>query len=218
MAGTASSHACSAPLLPPISSDPVWARWAYPYDEIKQRWQACWEEHRMFRTPDASRPKDYILGMFPYPSGSGEAYLCNSLHPHVFSVALKFAHGSEIASSMTPRSRRRQQRWRQQSSVPNSASITGLSSLDGQLLPPHIEISTPFLLMDSLTDLYVRGCRVQRNNLELENIKDKIKEVLALLATLLREMMLERSPSYRSAHKRKFLGMQDSMVKLVDVM
>lgn len=33
--------------------------------------------------------------------------------------------------------------------------------MDGQLLPPHIEISTPFLLMDSLTDSYVRGCRVQ---------------------------------------------------------
>ena len=67
----------------------------------------------------------------------------------------------QIASSMTPWSGQRQQRWRWQSSVPNSASITGLSFLDGQLLPPHIEISTPFLLMDSLTDLYVRGCRVQ---------------------------------------------------------
>ena len=67
----------------------------------------------------------------------------------------------QIASSMTPRSGQRHQRWRRQSSVPNSASITGLSSLDGQLLPPHIEISTPFLLMDSLTDSYVRGCRVQ---------------------------------------------------------
>ncbi|XBI66406.1 hypothetical protein VPH35_045986 [Triticum aestivum] len=46
----------------------VWARRAYRYDEIEPRWQARWEEHRTFRTSDASRPKGYILGMFPYPS------------------------------------------------------------------------------------------------------------------------------------------------------
>ncbi|CAO2160830.1 unnamed protein product [Urochloa humidicola] len=53
------------------------ARRAYPYDEIEARWQRHWEEHRTFRTPDigegldTSKPKCYILDMFPYPSGAG---------------------------------------------------------------------------------------------------------------------------------------------------
>jgi leucyl-tRNA synthetase len=49
------------------------ARRAYPYDEIEPRWQRHWEEHCTFRTPDigegldTSKPKCYILDMFPYP-------------------------------------------------------------------------------------------------------------------------------------------------------
>ncbi|MQM13733.1 hypothetical protein Taro_046658 [Colocasia esculenta] len=46
----------------------------YPFDEIEPRWQRYWEEHRTFRTSDdvdTSRPKFYILDMFPYPSGAG---------------------------------------------------------------------------------------------------------------------------------------------------
>ncbi len=44
----------------------------YKFTEIEQRWQAYWEENRTFRTPDDfSRPKYYVLDMFPYPSGSG---------------------------------------------------------------------------------------------------------------------------------------------------
>jgi leucyl-tRNA synthetase len=49
------------------------ARRAYPYDEIEPRWQRHWEDHRTFRTPDigegldTSKPKCYILDMFPYP-------------------------------------------------------------------------------------------------------------------------------------------------------
>ncbi|XP_020519669.1 leucine--tRNA ligase, chloroplastic/mitochondrial isoform X2 [Amborella trichopoda] len=48
---------------------------AYPFDEIEPRWQGYWEENRTFRTPDddldTSKPKFYILDMFPYPSGAG---------------------------------------------------------------------------------------------------------------------------------------------------
>jgi leucyl-tRNA synthetase len=45
---------------------------AYPFDEIEPRWQAYWAEHNIFRTPDSSsKPKYYILDMFPYPSASG---------------------------------------------------------------------------------------------------------------------------------------------------
>jgi leucyl-tRNA synthetase len=75
--------------------------------QIELRWQAWWEQHGTFRTPnpgesgfDASRPKFYCLDMFPYPSGAGlhvghpEGYTatdiicrykrmrgCNVLHP-----------------------------------------------------------------------------------------------------------------------------------------
>jgi leucyl-tRNA synthetase len=40
--------------------------------DIEPRWQRYWEENQTFRTPDdSSRPKFYILDMFPYPSGAG---------------------------------------------------------------------------------------------------------------------------------------------------
>ncbi|RME75961.1 MAG: leucine--tRNA ligase [Planctomycetota bacterium] len=43
---------------------------------IEPKWQRIWEERKAFRTPDdpeqlASRPKFYVLDMFPYPSGAG---------------------------------------------------------------------------------------------------------------------------------------------------
>ncbi|KAL8032932.1 hypothetical protein ABFX02_13G129700 [Erythranthe guttata] len=49
-------------------------RRAYPYHEIEPKWQRYWEETKTFRTPDEidmSKPKFYVLDMFPYPSGAG---------------------------------------------------------------------------------------------------------------------------------------------------
>ena len=50
----------------------------YPFDDIEPRWQRTWDEHETFRTPgpgdpgfDPSKPKHYVLDMFPYPSGAG---------------------------------------------------------------------------------------------------------------------------------------------------
>jgi len=46
----------------------------YPFREIERRWQAYWERNKTFRTPrkvDMSKPKYYVLDMFPYPSGAG---------------------------------------------------------------------------------------------------------------------------------------------------
>ena len=45
---------------------------SYPFGEIEKKWQAYWEEHQTFKTgEDFSRPKYYVLDMFPYPSGAG---------------------------------------------------------------------------------------------------------------------------------------------------
>jgi leucyl-tRNA synthetase len=44
----------------------------YDYHAIEAKWQAYWEQHRLFRaTNDRSKSKFYCLDMFPYPSGSG---------------------------------------------------------------------------------------------------------------------------------------------------
>ncbi len=45
----------------------------YRPDEIEKKWQRFWEESRIFRAQDCddSRPKYYVLDMFPYPSGQG---------------------------------------------------------------------------------------------------------------------------------------------------
>ncbi|MFT7120015.1 MAG: leucyl-tRNA synthetase [Neolewinella sp.] len=39
---------------------------------IDNKWQQYWKEHKTYRTTnDTSKPKYYILDMFPYPSGAG---------------------------------------------------------------------------------------------------------------------------------------------------
>lgn len=46
----------------------------YPFKSLEPKWQAYWDQNATFRTPnpgdadfDASKPKIYILDMFPYP-------------------------------------------------------------------------------------------------------------------------------------------------------
>ncbi|GBD43102.1 Leucine--tRNA ligase [bacterium HR40] len=42
----------------------------YPFRATEQKWQRIWEERRCFESvTDPSRPKYYVLEMFPYPSG-----------------------------------------------------------------------------------------------------------------------------------------------------
>jgi leucyl-tRNA synthetase/REP element-mobilizing transposase RayT len=50
----------------------------YPFDQFEPKWQSHWAENKTYRTPgpgeegfDPSKPKYYILDMFPYPSGAG---------------------------------------------------------------------------------------------------------------------------------------------------
>ncbi|MCP4005735.1 MAG: leucine--tRNA ligase [bacterium] len=45
---------------------------AYEPRKIELKWQSYWLEHKTFKTEiDPSRPKFYVLDMFPYPSGDG---------------------------------------------------------------------------------------------------------------------------------------------------
>ena len=46
---------------------------AYNHKSIEKKWQKYWEEHQTFKTDvwDFSKPKYYVLDMFPYPSGVG---------------------------------------------------------------------------------------------------------------------------------------------------
>lgn len=50
----------------------------FPFDVFEPQWQSYWDENKTFRTPnpgdadfDATKPKYFVLDMFPYPSGSG---------------------------------------------------------------------------------------------------------------------------------------------------
>src|SRR6476619_2704662 len=50
----------------------------YPFERFETKWQRFWDERRTFHTPnpgeknfDGSKPKFYVLDMFPYPSGAG---------------------------------------------------------------------------------------------------------------------------------------------------
>lgn len=44
----------------------------YKPSDIEVRWQAYWQDNKTFKTTDdTSKPKYYVLDMFPYPSGAG---------------------------------------------------------------------------------------------------------------------------------------------------
>jgi leucyl-tRNA synthetase len=44
----------------------------YNFTEIEKKWQAFWASHKTFKAEDSSsKPKYYVLDMFPYPSGAG---------------------------------------------------------------------------------------------------------------------------------------------------
>ncbi|MBU1421605.1 MAG: class I tRNA ligase family protein, partial [Bacteroidetes bacterium] len=45
---------------------------SYPFTEIEKKWQQYWDNYETFKVvEDESKPKYYIVDMFPYPSGSG---------------------------------------------------------------------------------------------------------------------------------------------------
>ncbi len=61
-----------------MSDKPIDRRRQYPYHEIEPKWQGYWQANQTYRQPnpgepgfDPSKPKFYVLDMFPYPSGDG---------------------------------------------------------------------------------------------------------------------------------------------------
>jgi len=44
----------------------------YNFSEIEKKWQQYWRDHAIYKvTEDKTKPKCYVLDMFPYPSGAG---------------------------------------------------------------------------------------------------------------------------------------------------
>src|SRR6185436_17972365 len=44
----------------------------YNFRDIEKRWQDRWKVNKVYKVPnDSSKPKYYVLDMFPYPSGAG---------------------------------------------------------------------------------------------------------------------------------------------------
>jgi leucyl-tRNA synthetase/REP element-mobilizing transposase RayT len=54
------------------------SRKPFPFSQFEPKWQSRWDAENTFRTPnpgeasfDVTKPKYYVLDMFPYPSGAG---------------------------------------------------------------------------------------------------------------------------------------------------
>lgn len=53
-------------------SGPAASGASFDYTALERRWQAAWDQHGCFKVddiPSGTRPKYYVLEMFPYPSG-----------------------------------------------------------------------------------------------------------------------------------------------------
>ena len=69
---TAAATTCMFSTTNP-SAAPATTPATYPFAAVEAKWQAYWETHETFLTPERSpdKPKKFVLDMFPYPSGAG---------------------------------------------------------------------------------------------------------------------------------------------------
>ena len=45
----------------------------YNFKEVEKKWQSYWKENQTYKVDvDPSKPKFYVLDMFPYPSGASK--------------------------------------------------------------------------------------------------------------------------------------------------
>lgn len=57
-----------------VNDEPAQKTTAFPFPDLEPKWQKYWADNKTFRTPesvDTTKPKHYVLDMFPYPSGAG---------------------------------------------------------------------------------------------------------------------------------------------------
>ena len=53
----------------------------YNFKSIESKWHKLWNDRKTYHVEvDPSRPKFYVLDMFPYPSGAG-LHVGKVLHP-----------------------------------------------------------------------------------------------------------------------------------------
>ena len=43
----------------------------YNHKDVEEKWQKQWEKDQLYKAPEHAKKKQYILDMFPYPSGAG---------------------------------------------------------------------------------------------------------------------------------------------------
>lgn len=74
-AGPAQAEPVAAP-AEDFTPDNVQSK-AYPFTPIEAKWQKHWLENKTFRTPekvDTTKPKYFVLDMFPYPRYSTQSF------------------------------------------------------------------------------------------------------------------------------------------------
>ncbi len=85
-----------------MSDETVEESGRYPFREIEKTWQVRWADASVHRAEnESSRPKHYVLVMFPYPSGSGlHVGHCKNYVPGDVAARFKSMQGFNVLNPM----------------------------------------------------------------------------------------------------------------------